>query len=96
MAATLEPHSTVLGFCKSYLRYSLYSFIPVVDPRVSGIGARCNQATVAFLRLLISALFLFNYAGRKLQRRAVYRRVFLSPRCLNMSAETRTAEVGQS
>lgn len=31
-------------------------FFSVVDLCVSGISARCNQATVAFLRLLISTL----------------------------------------
>lgn len=37
--------------------YLIHSFFSVVDLCMSGISARCNQATVAFLRLLVSTLF---------------------------------------
>lgn len=52
---TLEPYCNVPWFYKFYLKCRV-SF-SVVDLYVSGISARCNQATVAFLRLLISTLF---------------------------------------
>lgn len=45
------------SYCSLVCKLYLPCFFSVVDLCVSGISARCNQATVAFLRLLIFALF---------------------------------------
>lgn len=45
------------SYCSLVCKLYLPCFFSVVDLCVSGISARCNQATVAFLRLLIFVLF---------------------------------------
>lgn len=52
---TLEPYCNVPWFYKFYLKCRV-SF-SVLDLYVSGISARCNQATVAFLRLIATLFF---------------------------------------
>lgn len=55
-----ELHINIRAIVFCILVYKLYlkcSFFSVVDLCVNGISARCNQATVAFLRLLISLPF---------------------------------------
>lgn len=54
-------------------------FIPVVDLCVSDIGARCNQATVAFLRLLVSTLFFSIMEVACCGAKFFFKAVFLMP-----------------
>lgn len=58
LVCTSQMEKRIIAVLRLAFRlYLIHSFFSVVDLCMSGISARCNQATVAFLRLLVSTLF---------------------------------------